>query len=322
MTIARSQGRLRQLGGLCLLIAMGLARADEYDDLRSKWATHLNGCRSINTDDPDAAAQFGLITAMAQGPWDSMRKEVGRTRLRDDQASATISAYITGCYSRQRAMAYAFSPQGSSLQGIAGLASDVIGGLDWLYAQRYTKKMTPYENWWDSDIGAAQHLVETVAMLNAQQSASQRFSCIRAVYSFCGDSTVATFYNADATGASRLGKAQVVVVCGVLGKSGTRIFQGRAAMNQVYPCVTSGDGFYRDGSFILHSDIFCTGSYGASSWTVVESNPFDVEVPSQVVSAMSGDKRVSFLIEAAANYGSNGWTQHASRNAASRNRYC
>lgn len=286
----RLQGLLLRLLAFFLLCTAGLARADEYDDLRGKWLTHLTG-GSVNTADADIAAQIGVITANAQLHWDSMHKEVGRTTLWDDTASTTTSSHITYAQQRLRLMALAYATAGSSLQGNAALAADVISGLDWMYAQRYHETKTPYGNWWDWEIGTPQALLDTMVLMDAQLTAAQRTSYLRAVDRFCGDPTVATFYNAVATGANRLDKAQVVVVRGVLGKSSAKVVQGRDAMNQVYPYVTSGDGFYVDGSFIQHANVPYAGSYGAvllsgvaklfyllngSSWPITDANAGNV----------------------------------------------
>lgn len=273
-----------------MLCATFLARADEYDDLRAKWLTHLTG-GSVNTADADIAAQIGFITANAQLHWDGMHKQAGRTTLWDDTASTTTSSHITYAYQRLRLMALAYATTGSSLQGNAALAGDVISGLDWLYAQRYYETKTPYGNWWDWEIGTPQALLDTMVLMHVQLSPAQRASYIRAVDRFCGDPTVYTFYNAVATGANRLDKALAVVVRGVLGKSSAKMVQGRDAMNQVYPYVTRGDGFYVDGSFIQHSNVPYAGSYGAvllsgvaklfyllngSSWPITDANAGNV----------------------------------------------
>lgn len=289
---SRLQGQLLRLLA-CLFImlcAAGLARADEYDDLRGKWVTHLTA-GNVNTADADVAAQLSFITSSAQLHWDSMRKEAGRTTLWDDTASTTTSSHISFAYQRLRAMALAYATSGSSLQGNAALAADVVSGLDWLYAQRYHENKTPYGNWWDWEIGTAQALVDTMVLMHAQLSATQRASYIRVLDRFCGDPTVHTFYNVVATGANRLDKALVVIVRGVLGKSSTKIAQGRDAMSQVYPYVTSSDGFYVDGSFIQHYNVPYVGSYGAvllsgvarlfyllngSSWPVTDVNAGNV----------------------------------------------
>jgi hyaluronate lyase len=273
-----------------MLCTASLARADEYDDLRSKWLTHLTG-GSVNTADADIAAQIGVITANAKLHWDSMHKEAGRTTLWDDTASTTTSSHITYAHQRLRLMALAYATAGSSLQGNAALAADVISGLDWMYAQRYHETKTPYGNWWDWEIGTPQALLDTMVLMHAQLTSTQRASYIRAVDRFCGDPTVFTFYNAVATGANRLDKALVVVVRGVLGKSSAKMVQGRDAMNQVYPYVTSSDGFYVDGSFIQHYNVPYAGSYGAvllsgvaklfyllsgSSWPITDANAGNV----------------------------------------------
>ena len=286
----------KRLQGLLLLLAFfllctaGLARADEYDDLRGKWLAQLTG-GAVNTADADIAAQIGVITGNAQLHWDSLNKTPGRTTLWSDTASTATSSHITYAYQRLRAMALAYATAGSSLQGNAALAADIVSGLDWMYAQRYSETKSAYGNWWDWEIGTPQALLDTMVLMHAQLTATQRASYLRAVDRFCGDPTVATFYNAVATGANRLDKAQVVVVRGVLGKSSAKIVQGRDAMNQVYLYVTRGDGFYVDGSFIQHANVPYAGSYGAvllsgvaklfyllngSSWPITDANAGNV----------------------------------------------
>lgn len=286
----RLQGLLLRLLAFFLLCTAGLARADEYDDLRGKWAAQLTG-GAVNTADADIAAQIGVITGNAQLHWDSLNKTPGRTTLWGDTASTATSSHITYAYQRLRAMALAYATAGSSLQGNAALAADIVSGLDWMYAQRYSETKSAYGNWWDWEIGTPQALLDTMVLMHAQLTATQRASYLRAVDRFCGAPTVATFYNAVATGANRLDKAQVVVVRGVLGKSSAKIVQGRDAMNQVYLYVTRGDGFYVDGSFIQHANVPYAGSYGAvllsgvaklsfllngSSWPITDANAGNV----------------------------------------------
>ncbi|WMT41360.1 polysaccharide lyase family 8 super-sandwich domain-containing protein [Paenibacillus sp. D2_2] len=72
---------------------------------------------------------------------------------------------------------------------------------------------------------------------------------------------------------------------GVLGKDEPSIVKARNAISSAFPYVTSGDGFYADGSFIQHDNIAYTGSYGsvllgdiAKLLTILDKSPWPIEV--------------------------------------------
>src|SRR5690606_15238502 len=54
------------------------------------------------------------------------------------------------------------------------------------------------------------------------------------------------------------------ILCGVLGKDGEKLAEARARLAPVFSWTTSGDGFYRDGSFIQQHCYAYTGGYGLS----------------------------------------------------------
>ena len=95
----------------------------------------------------------------------------------------------------------------------------------------------------------------------------------------------------EAVGANRIDVSKVVGVRGVLVKDEVKIAAARDALSQTFENVTSGDGFYEDGSFVQHEDIAYTGSYGnvliegltemldllsGSTWAVTDPNVSNV----------------------------------------------
>lgn len=68
--------------------------------------------------------------------------------------------------------------------------------------------------------------------------------------------------NFSTTGANRTDLSLTVLGVGILQKDATKIHQAVNGIKDVFQLVTSGDGFYADGSFIQHNDIPYTGSYG------------------------------------------------------------
>ncbi|QBE61783.1 polysaccharide lyase family 8 super-sandwich domain-containing protein [Pseudoduganella lutea] len=249
-----------------LALAPRAASADEYDTLRTKWQTRLTGGTAIDTADPDIAQAVAMIAANAQVHWNAMDKGAGRTYLWSDLASATTSSHVTNSYGRLHAMALAWSTKGSSLQGNAALAADIVAGLDWLYARRYNENVTYYDNWWDWHIGTPHSLTNTMTLMYDRLSATQRAAWLQAIDKFVPNPAVRLKPDGTAltteTGANLLDKALAVIVRGVLGKSSAKIIQGRDAISPGLLYVTQGDGFYVDGSFIQHGNIAYTGSYG------------------------------------------------------------
>ena len=66
------------------------------------------------------------------------------------------------------------------------------------------------------------------------------------------------------TAANRVWQSKVVTLRGIIGKQPERIQTGLDGLSNVFSYVTSGDGFYDDGSFIQHGYYPYAGGYGAA----------------------------------------------------------
>ncbi|TVY11193.1 polysaccharide lyase 8 family protein [Paenibacillus cremeus] len=264
--------------------------ADEYNKLRTKWQTALVGDPTYDTNDPDIAAKITSTTKGASSAWSSLIKEPTRKALWSDLSQwPTKSSDITGSYNRLKNMAIAFNTKGSSLYGNTALAADIMSALDWMHQNVYNETISKeYDNWWDWEIGSPQALNDIAVLMYDSLSASQKANYINAVDHFVPDPTIKTQNHTTVeTGANRADKALVVMIRGILDKTGEKLAQGRDALSQIFPYVTSGDGFYADGSFIQHSNVPYTVGYGqvllidmarilellsGSSWDVKDPN--------------------------------------------------
>lgn len=238
-----------------LLLLVSFVHADEYDDLRLKWRDSIVGV-GYNTADPDVAAKLVSIANSANNNWASMDKSPTRTFLWSDNASTTISAHITNTYNRLLAMALAYSTPGCSLHGDSALLADIVSGLDWMHANRYGATSTQYDNWWDWEIGSPLRLTDICVLLYDQLTPTQRTNYMNAV-NFQTPTP-------DMTQANKVWKARVVGVRGCLVKNAAKIVLCRDAFSSVFPYVTTGDGYYTDGSFIQHDYHPYTAGYGSS----------------------------------------------------------
>lgn len=132
-----------------------------------------------------------------------------------------------------------------------------------------------YGNWWDWQIGIPQKFVNILLLLHQELSSEkiQQYTAIlnqyvpdpfQQLYTKPQDSFVdlAFIPNFSTTGANRTDLSLTVLGVGILQKDATKIHQAVNGIKDVFQLVTSGDGFYADGSFIQHNDIPYTGSYG------------------------------------------------------------
>jgi hyaluronate lyase len=239
----------------------------EFTDLRLKWYTWLVGSADYNQNDQDIrtaiqALDDSIINVNHSGFWDTLNKSAARTSLWNDAASPTDSAHITTSYNRLKSMALAYSTKGSSLYQNGQLKQDLISALDWMYQNRYNEGKKETGNWWDWEIGSPQALNDITVLIYDDLSQDQRTNFMKAVQHFVPDPTVRTLGGYEETGANRADKALVSVISGTISKNSEMIFKGQKALSQIFLYVNSGDGFYEDGSFIQHTYVPYTGSYG------------------------------------------------------------
>ncbi|MGW2558652.1 polysaccharide lyase 8 family protein [Streptomyces sp. NPDC001514] len=275
MTPWTRRGFLRATG--CTAFALSVpgqayaaTAADAYDSLRATWRDLILGTGFSPTAEP-FRTRLAELGAAATGRRDSMAPTSGSLwpdlvfadpEPDTDQESFGYSARIVDSYARLRTMAEAYVRQGTGLTGNAALAADVLTGLDHLYAQVYNENRTRYGNWWSWQIGAPQLLLDVCVLMYDQLSATQLAHYCAAVDHFVPDSAVAS-YTGTSTGANRVDLCRVLALRGVVGESSAKLTLARDALSPVFPYVTTGDGLYADGSFIQHTYVPYTGSYGA-----------------------------------------------------------
>lgn len=249
------------LAGLFGLTLVARIQADAFDDLRHAWWSHTTGGTNYDLNNSLVRTRLQSITNSANSSWSSMDKSPTRTYLWSDLTSTTISAQIVTAYSRLRAMALAHATYGSWLRGNAALAADIQSGLDWMYANRYNETKAQYDNWFHWEIGAPLQITDIAVLMHDTLGLPGLANSLKAVEHFTPSPTehgrAGTF-----TGANLADRIRVVGVRGAVVRNAAKLAAARDALSNLFPFVTSGDGFYEDGSFIQHTRIPYTGSYG------------------------------------------------------------
>ncbi|WP_222871171.1 polysaccharide lyase 8 family protein [Nonomuraea sp. PA05] len=243
---------------------------DPFAELRAKAAALITG-GPIDPGDPVFAAPLSRLDAAAQAYRTGMNLSAGRTHLWPDLPLTGVSDDIAGSYQRLRTLAVAWASPGTTTHGNASAAQDILGGLDFLHERAYNESRRETGNWWHWEIGAPRALMDTAVVMYDATTAEQRAAWIRAVDRFCPNPDRRTNLTDFAeTGANRADKALIVALRGIVGADSGRLALARdglsdtrdAGRHTLFGHVTSGDGFYADGSFVQHDVVAYTGSYG------------------------------------------------------------
>jgi len=232
--------------------------ADTYDAMRVTWVGNLTGSgfnpavapfsTALTKLGQDAAGYRGTMTPGGAALW-------------PDLPLGSISGNVTTSYRRLRTMALAYIQPGTGLTGNASLASTITVALDWMCANAYTPTTTTYNNWWDWQIGAPANMLDTALLMYGELSGTQIANYCAAIDHFVPVSLVSN-YSGTSTGANRADLCKVLALRGVLAKNDVFITTAKTALSPIFPHALTGDGLYSDGSFIQHTWIPYTGSYG------------------------------------------------------------
>ncbi|AOR30237.1 lyase [Streptomyces fodineus] len=267
------RGFLAVCSGTAVAAGLGtpaFAAPDEFATLRERWRTLILGEGFDPTAEPFRSRLAGLGTTA--GRYRATMAPAAGSLWPDlvyadpdpgtDQESYTYSGNMNTSYTRLSTLAQAYCLPGTGLTGDAGLRDAIRTGLDHLHDDVYNASQARYGNWYSWQIGAPQALLDICVLLYDALSATQIANYLAAVDHFVPDSAVAS-YSGTSTGANRVDLCRVLALRGVVGASAAKVALARDALSPVFPYVTSGDGLYADGSFIQHTTVPYTGSYGS-----------------------------------------------------------
>jgi hyaluronate lyase len=238
---------------------------DEYDELRARLHEELTGGDDFDPADPDIAPRIASLDEFTESFWNVMDTSADRTYLWSDLASQIgpdmQSNHISGNYDRLQKMATAYGTRGSVYYGNAQLREDIISGMDWMYENRYNTSVPKrgYGNWYDWQI-ASPISINKVSILLYEYLTPQQLRDWHGVMDW-----QALSLSPGNVGANRVWSCNILITSGILMKDSAKIQLGVGALSPIFPYVTSGEGTYPDGSFVMHTALIpYNGGYGVS----------------------------------------------------------
>lgn len=271
--------------------------ADAYDTLRLTWRDLVLGTGFTPTAEP-YATKLAALGATARDLRSTMAPASGSLwpdlpyadpEPDTDAESYTYSGNLNTSYNRLRTMAEAYAQPGTGLTGDTTLRAEILTGLDHLHDQAYNASQARYGNWYNWQIGIPQALLDIDVLLYDHLGAARIAEHCAAVDHFVPNSAVAN-YTGTSTGANRVDLCRSVALRGVLGRSPAKLALARDALSPVFPYVTKGDGLYADGSFVQHTWVAYSGTYGqvmldglGRLFALLAGSPWDVTDPNRQI---------------------------------------
>jgi hyaluronate lyase len=255
------------------------AAATEFDTLRKRWAVSLTGGA---IDPADTAFRTALTTLDTQA---RQYASAMTASLWPDLPLGSSSANLTASFTRLRQMALAYATPGTSLTGDSKTASRIVGAMSVL-GGTYKVGQQEYGNWWDWEIGSPQALEDLCVLLYDLIPASQLPGHLAAIDHFVPTPYLMMPARSVSTGANRADLARVVALRGILDGKAASLVTARDSLSDVFPFVLTGDGMYADGSFVQHTTVPYTGTYGhvilnrlAALFLLLEGSTWDITDP-------------------------------------------
>lgn len=241
-----------------------------YDSVKQKLVTMLTGGVSLDeANETDRAKLEGYVNAAK-----SARSQMRRNADTPFAADMETTAGITSNYGKIKSMALAYAIEGSELYHDEALLEDIVYAMDKMHSGYYRdRSLHPYpkrNNWWDWEIGSAQHIVNIILLCEEGLMEAQINRWLEPVNAYVPYPSM--------TMANLVDLAYVCIGASAIQKDYKRLAVSRDAINECCVYVSKGDGFYEDGSFVQHNAIAYTGSYG----------PIVLEGTSKLLIATSG----------------------------------
>lgn len=234
----------------------------------NNWKTNLTGAPVDASDTELMTLVHNMDNAISNsdgnGIWDTMNQDPTQPWLWEDAKTwATNSADITSMMKRVRQMAVQGETTASALYNNLELQAAIAYAVNWIITHCYnTSVQKEYTNWWDWEIGTPAALNDTLYLAKDYLPAQLLNDCLLTINFFVPDPKKKKSNGITETGANLLDKCFVVALAAVLNEDSARVTLGLESAGSAYEYILQGDGYYRDGSFIQHTNVPYTGGYG------------------------------------------------------------
>lgn len=245
---------------LTLRVADPAYNAD-YDTMMDRWITRVTGGPTLDVSDPDIKAYVAKISSEGEALWKELDTSPSRDRLWPKVDSDSVSADYTTQFKKIKQLAFAFGVKGSTLYHNADLLQDIVDAIDFMVTEKNYNGTYHTGNWWDWQIGCTQPLCDAMMVIYDYTDYSNLEPAVQAIEGYAQRPSK-RFNGVTETGANRTDTGLAVLGSAIIARNDARMQMIPDEVPDVMKLVTSGDGYYADGSLVQHSNIAYMGAYG------------------------------------------------------------
>ena len=308
-TVLRGVGGLAIVGALAPSFAQAAAAAPgltgaDLEVLRARWVDSLTGRNLI----PGSPSTFADAIATLDGAVTARLAVVSPTDTQyfsdHNWGGAQVAAQSNAMrlnYVDLQTMAVAWATPGSAHEGSATVLDTVTAGLEHLHTTIYNENTTWWGNWWSWIIGASRPLADIMAILHAELDQSAIDAYCASIDHFLPNRDPRLQIHPsgviESDGANRVDICQAIIVRSIVQPDTALLQAAVSALSPTWQYVTEGNGFFKDGSFVQHSTIGYTGTYGlvllgglSKLFALLAGTTFDITDPTRanLTSAVEG----------------------------------
>lgn len=246
---------------------------NKYQVLQTNWQNQL-----IPADKLPDNAQSKAYVAKLNKQATELLKTIhlkGQATLWKARGGKVGSANMTHQFNNLQTLALAYGTMGTQQYHDAKVLKTIAAGLVFMTeATRYDGKHYS-GNWFDWQIGTPQSFINILMILGNKLPKTDQQKYLKIIQTYVPNAEQqlklrpqdknfpVIFKQAfNATAANRVDLASTVLGLGILQQNPKMIATATQNVVAVFNPVKAGDGFYRDGSFIQHTDVAYTGEYG------------------------------------------------------------
>lgn len=246
--------------------------AVSFDELRNRWTDYLTGGPDIDLSNPAIATGVADLSARAAAALASALAPAPSGNLWSDLPMAgPKEGNIALSYQRILLVATAWATRGTAQSGDPAVAATLVSWYRHMSTHWYNLTIPKVGNWWFWEIGIPRSLGDLSVLIDSRLTQADRDAAMAAVRRFTPNPNWrGTGTTSAETGGNRADKVLACLLRGITSRSDTDMVLARDALsdavaggrNSLFRYVTSGNGFYADGSYVDHGYLPYAGTYG------------------------------------------------------------
>lgn len=260
---------------------------DEFDELRIRCLTYLTGGDDYDAENNNILLALNKLDANVSLYWNGMAKDPQSYLWPEYKVNSNYHQSLN-CFQRLVTMALAYCQYGSGYYQDINLRDDIIKGLDRMYDNRFSDKIIndPEDDWWVKEIGCSLQLCYILIMMYDDLAKEQINKWVKTLdhYNPRGYDYGANW--GATTASNRSDKCSVIMMRAIIGKNEEMMDYVKFGIDENIAYAggiinrpgnrlhnTLEDGYYRDGSFMMHEGYSYNTGYGTA---MLENLPLQI----------------------------------------------